>query len=165
MRGLMDRRSLTLAGISLLGLLLGAPQISFAQSSNPMVGTWKLNLEKSKFASGPAPKSLTLNYQPDGQNFKNIAQGVDPQGNQVTGTYLHIYDGQSHPTTGVPGVDASAYTRVNANTVIFSRSKEGKLVAVGVIVISPDGKTNTVTNTGAGVTSGIGTDVSVFEKQ
>jgi hypothetical protein len=161
----MDRRSLTLAGVSLLGLLVAAPQVSLAQSSNPFLGTWKLNLEKSKFTSGPAPKSTTLNYFQDGQNVRNNAQNVDAQGNPTTAVYLHIYDGQSHPTTGVPGVDASAYTRINANTLIFSRSKEGKLVAVGVVAVSQDGKTFTGTTTGAGVTSGVGTDVTVYEKQ
>jgi hypothetical protein len=37
---------------------LAVPGSMLAQT-NANVGTWKLNLEKSKFAAGMAPKSLT----------------------------------------------------------------------------------------------------------
>jgi hypothetical protein len=48
--------------------------------------------------------------------------------------------------------DASAYVRVDANTVIFSRFKAGKFLAVGTGVLSQDGKTWSV-------------GISVHEKQ
>ena len=73
---------------------------------------------------------------------------------------MHIYDGQPHPSTGGQASDASAYTRIDANTFIFSRSKLGKLVSTGNGVISPDGKTLTVTTTGTN-----GNSVAIYEKQ
>ena len=164
MRGSMDRRSLTLAGVSMLGLLVAA-QPSFAQQSNPLLGNWKINLEKSKFATGAAPKSATLRYEQDGQNIKNTTTLVDAQGKEVTGTLLHIYDGMPHPSTGNPEFDSSSYTRVDANTLIIGRFKAGKLIAIGTLVISPDGKTSTVTSTGTGVGLAANTGVTVFDKQ
>ena len=76
---------------------------------------------------------------------------------------LHIYDGQPHPSTGSPYFDSSTYMRVDANTIIFSRSKDGKLVSVGSAVVAQDGKsftTTTITTVGKG-----GIDIAVNEKQ
>ena len=159
------RSKVTLAGMTVLGLAIGGfPQHSFAQS-NPLIGTWKLNIDKSKFSPGTAPRNATLNYQQDGQNFRNTAQTTDAQGNSTTIVYMHFYDGQPHPTTGAPDYDASAYTRVDANTIIFGRFKAGKLIATGTIVVSPDGKTETATTTGTGSSLAAATGVSVWDKQ
>jgi hypothetical protein len=151
-----------LIGMVLLGLAIGVfPEVGFAQSS-PLIGTWRLNLDKSKFSPGPPPppRSLTLTYTQDGQNIRNTTQVIDAQGNSSSTMFLHIYDGQPHPTTGSPYYDASAYLRVGANTVIFSRSKAGKLVEIGTGVVSQDGKTFTVTSTDED-----GTEVLAFDKQ
>ena len=159
----MNRRT-TLMSIALLSLVACAfPQASFAQSS-PLIGTWKLNLEKSKLT--PAPRSQTATFQQDGQNIKNTNQTIDAQGNATTTVFMHIYDGQSHPTTGSPVFDASTYLRLNGNTIIFSRSKAGKLVSTGTNVVSPDGNTMTVTTTGILDANGVtGTNIGVYDKQ
>jgi hypothetical protein len=162
----MNRRTtFVLAAMTVFGLAIGGfPQHGFAQS-NPMIGTWKLNLDKSRFSPGTAPRSATLNYQQDGQNFRNTGETIGAQGNSTTTVWLHIYDGQPHPTSGVSDYDASAYTRVDGNTLIFSRFKAGRLIATGTIVVSPDGKTETVTTTGTGTTLAAATSVSVWDKQ
>ena len=161
----MNRRT-TLMSIALLSLVAcGFPEASFAQNS-PLIGTWKLNLEKSKFPPGAAPRSQTATFEQDGQNIKNTNQTVDAQGNATTGVFLHIYDGQPHPTTGNPLYDASAYLRLDGNTIVFSRFKGGKLVQVGTIAISQDGKSRTNTTSGILDANGLGgTTVSVYDKQ
>jgi hypothetical protein len=44
--------------LAFLAVLFAAalPQASFAQS-NPLVGTWKIDLAKSKYTPGPLPKA------------------------------------------------------------------------------------------------------------
>ena len=163
----MNRRTaLTLTSMALMGLAIAAlPQSAFAQSS-PLIGTWKLNLEKSKYTPGVAPRSQTNTYEQDGQNIKATTRSINAQGNPTTTVFLHIYDGQPHPTTGSPVFDASTYLRLNGNTIIFSRSKAGKLVSTGTNVLSPDGKTMTVTTTGILDASGLtGTNIGVYDKQ
>jgi hypothetical protein len=57
-RNIMTRRStLTLTTIALLGLTVSTapPQTGFAQS-DPLIGTWKLNLARSTFSPGPPPR-------------------------------------------------------------------------------------------------------------
>ena len=163
---IMNRRTTCmLIGMTLLGLAMVAPtQVGFAQSG-PLIGSWKLNLDKSKFSPGTAPRSITLIYEQDGQNIRNIAQLTDAKGNSLTVVNIHIYDGQPHPSTGDPDYDATAYARVDANTIIFTRLKAGKLIATATGVVSQDGKTLTITTTGTGTTGGGATASNVFDKQ
>jgi len=64
----MKRRTIIMmAGATVLGLVAATlPQLAFAQSG-PQIGTWKLNLQRSKYIPGPAPRSMTLNIAQDGQ--------------------------------------------------------------------------------------------------
>jgi hypothetical protein len=58
-----------------LGLILAIAAIGIislsAYASDPLTGTWELNLEKSKFSPGPPPKSQTRTYEVTGQQEKN----------------------------------------------------------------------------------------------
>src|SRR5215470_1168319 len=151
---IMKRRNILLIVVGFTSLCLAAtalPGIGIAEN-NPLVGTWKLNLEKSKYSPGPAPRSLTLNFVADGANLINTAEGIDAQGQATKSVFAHIYDGKPHPTTGVAGglYDSSTYTRIDAHTVNFVRSKDGKTVQTGSIVLSADRKTLTVTTEGTG---------------
>jgi hypothetical protein len=132
-----------------------------------MLGTWRLNLEKSKFSPGPAPKGLSHTLQGDGENRKFTSTSVDAEGN--TFTAMHIYDGLPHPVAGTPNFlavfDASAYTRIDANTVILSRFKAGKLVQVETLVVSTDGKTWTATRLGMDANGRKINDIAVYDKQ
>src|SRR5215831_17360087 len=111
---IMNRRT-TIALTSIAPLFLAAllataiPEIALAQS-NPLIGTWKLNLAKSKYMGAPPPRSTTLTFVADGQNLTNTADTVDAQGQTVKTVFTHIYDGKPHPTTGVAGglYDSSA---------------------------------------------------------
>jgi hypothetical protein len=42
------------------------PQMSYAQT-DPLIGTWKLNVAKSTFSPGPAPRSTTATVTAAGQ--------------------------------------------------------------------------------------------------
>jgi hypothetical protein len=66
----MNRRTLTT--IALLGLAVAAlPQVGFAQSGS-LIGTWRLNLDKSKFSPGPPPRSATLTYTLKSDEFSFV---------------------------------------------------------------------------------------------
>jgi hypothetical protein len=154
-----------LTGVTVLGLAAAAlPQLGFAQSS-PQIGTWKLNLQKSEFIPGPAPRSRTLNIAQDGQNIRDTVQTIDARGNASTSVVMHIYDGQPHPATGYTDFDATVITQVDANNLIASRLKAGKLVQVGTFVISKDGKTVTVSITGIDIKGQPVKSISVYDKQ
>jgi hypothetical protein len=54
-----------------------------AQAADPQVGTWKLDVAKSKYSPGPPPKEITLTIesQPDGLKFTIV--GTDAEGKPV----------------------------------------------------------------------------------
>src|SRR6266852_3391902 len=107
----MKRRDIFAVVLVCLAALF--PQVGFAQS-NLLGATWKLNLAKSKFNPGPAPRSSTLTYEAVGQGFRAIAEGVDAQGNATKGVFgVYSYDGKSYPVTGVPAYDESSYKMIN----------------------------------------------------
>jgi hypothetical protein len=163
----MNRRK-TLMLVGVLLTIAISPQAAFSQS-DPMIGTWQLNLAKSKFSPGPPPKSITHTLQQDGENRKFRSTGVNAEGNPLVLETMHIYDGMPHPSTGSPTLlalfDASAYTRVDANTIILSRLKAGKLVQVETVVVSPDGKTWTATRMGIDANGRRINDIAVYDKQ
>jgi hypothetical protein len=117
--------------------ILGVP--AFGQGVDPLIGTWKLSVEKST-ASFPLPKSATNVYSREEQNIINNIDMVTAQGQSVKSVLQHIYDGMPHPSTA-SDYDSSAYTRIG-NTINLVRFRQGKTVEVGQGVIVP-GKTLT----------------------
>ncbi|HEY1341379.1 MAG TPA: hypothetical protein VGF59_27905 [Bryobacteraceae bacterium] len=49
-------------------------------AADPFLGTWKLNLERSKFEPGPAPRSLTLVWTDGPAGMKIGSTGVRADG-------------------------------------------------------------------------------------
>jgi hypothetical protein len=145
---------------ALLGVL-GVP--AFGQGVDPLIGTWKLNLEKSMCIACQLPKSQAMTFVREGHNFTNTVEGVDAQGQPFKRVLLIIYDGMPHPTTGSPEWDSTAFTRIG-NTVNFIRFKNGNPVAVSQGVLVP-GKTYTVTEEGIDPNGQLYHDVTVFERQ
>jgi hypothetical protein len=112
---------------------------------DPLIGTWKINLEKST-CNCPLPKSLSFIVVKDGQNMISTVEGVSNQGQPFKFVVPHIYDGMPHPITGNPSYDSSTITR-NGNTYNQVRFKQGKTVEVMQAVIV-SGKTFTGTAEG-----------------
>jgi len=148
--------TLMLAGIALLGLAI--PPSGFAQTNAVQpTGIFHLNVAKSKFPGAPLKSQIAYF---DGQ--KTAVAGIDAQGTPRAAVFEVIEDGKPHPVTGFPAYDASTYTRVDAYTLTYTRTKDGKVVQTGTAVTSPDGKTftSTFTNTANGQQT-----VQVYEKQ
>ena len=125
------------------------PRYVYAQTDDPLNGTWILNVAKSTFPrGGPAPKSQILTIEGTGATKKVVSDTVDAQGRQARQIVMHIYDGQPHPASGSPYFDALAYTRIDANNIIFTRMRGGKLTGIGSFLVSLDGKSFTTNLTG-----------------
>ena len=123
------RSILILTGLALLGVAFGAmPEAGFAQS-DPFLGLWQLNLAKSKFSPAPPPRSQTVTVQGEGRDWKITVAGIDAAGAPIGDAFTQAFDGMSHPLMGTPNpnFDAAAATRVDAYTVIVSRT-EGRKV-------------------------------------
>ena len=129
-------------------------------------GTWKLNLEKSKYtADHPAPKRLTVNIQEQEGGLKFNVDGEDAQGNPVHIEFSAKYDGKDYPITGSPTADTIAMKRINASTIEITNKKNSEVVTTVRGVVSKDGKTRTSTWKGKNSKGEPETWTTVFEKQ
>src|SRR5271169_369216 len=101
---------------SILALVAVACAPAFAQN-NPAVGTWKLNIEKSKYNPGPAPKSLTRTVVAQGNGVKYSFEGVAADGKPLSYGFSVSFDGKDNPVSGsMPaGADTISAKRTDAN--------------------------------------------------
>ena len=125
----------------------GTAGLLLAQS-NPQVGTWKLNVAKTKYVGAEAPKSQTRTVTAQGEGAKISVEGVAADGSRVAYSYTTNYDGKDSPVSGVGaprGEDALAIKRVDANTTTTTTKKAGKVIGTNRSVIFKDGKVLTIT--------------------
>lgn len=148
-----------------LGVILVATvAVVSAQNPNPRVGTWHLNVAKSTYSPGPAPKSQVLTIEAVGQGEKVTSESVFATGAKTVSVYTANYDGKPYPITGSETADTVMLKRVDANTSERTDSKGGKAVQTLVRVVSKDGKTMTVTVKGSNAQGQAVNNVVVFEK-
>jgi hypothetical protein len=145
-------------------LVAMSPLSGFAQT-DPSIGTWKLNLAKSKFSPGPPPKDQTLTYEAVGEGIKLTVKGTDGEGKPIDSQYTANFDGKDYPVTGNPNWDTVSLKRIDAYTVEFTRKKAGKVVGTGTNVVSKDGKTRTITAEGVNAKGEKTSSTAVYDKQ
>ena len=118
-------------------------------AADPILGTWELNVQKSKFLPGPAFRSETRTYAEEKDGVKVTIRSVDGKGRQATIIYLTSADGQQHSVSGAGGpADAVALKRVDEFTAESTLMHAGKEIAKTKRVVSQDGKTLTITYIG-----------------
>ena len=146
---------------TLVALGIGAP--AFAAES--MAGTWTLNLEKSKFVPGPAPKSQTRTYAETADGTALTFTGVAADGSTVSGQSTFKYDGKDYPITGSADYDSLSLKRINRSTVKSLQKKDGKVVGTTIRTISAHGKVLTLDSRGKGANGKSYQYIAVYDKQ
>ena len=128
-------------------------------------GSWKLDLAKSKYGSAPAPKSQTLKLEATPAGTKLTAEGVDADGKPTAGGWTSKMDGKDVPFTGNPNADMASPKRVDDNTYTNTWKKGGKVTISTKVVVSADGKTLTVTQSGKNSKGEAVNITAVYDKQ
>jgi hypothetical protein len=146
-----------------LALLLTATAATFA--ANALMGTWKLNEGKSKFAPG-ATKNTTVAYAPaKGHMVKCTVDGVDKDGKPIHWAWVGKFDGKPYQIKGSPSFDTLTYKPVNDRTNKTTATKAGKVVMTGTITVAKDGKSRVVRLTGTDANGQKFTDMTYYDKQ
>jgi hypothetical protein len=159
-------RAVVLGVVVTLGVVLGAGIVRVsAQASDPRIGTWKLNVEKSKFSPGPALQSQTLKVEASGEGEKVTMEGVNAAGTPIMFQYTAHFDGNDYPLAGAQNADTVSLKRIDARTTERTDKKGDKVVATLTRVVSQDGKTMTVTVKGTNAQGQAVDTVVVYEKQ
>src|ERR671925_757740 len=133
--------------IAVVVLALAGSALIFAQRSDPFVGTWKLNLAKSKYTGAAAPKSDTLTFEAQDNGLRLTREGIAADGSRIAYSFATSLDGKPVPVSGsgTPGgADMEAVKRINSNTTTATYTKAGTVVATTRNVVSKDGKVMTI---------------------
>ena len=153
---MITKRLITAAIVVLIG------GMALAQSSNPLLGTWKLNVAKSKGTG----KSGTTVIEAAGTGVKLTVDLVGTDGTKNHWTITPNFDGKDYPVTGTsPYGDAAAFTRVDQNTTRIVSKRGGKVTVTQTIVVAPDGKTRTVTTKGTDAKGQPVDTIGFYDKQ
>jgi hypothetical protein len=160
----MQKRVVLCLGV-LLVLAGLAVSMQVQAADNPSTGTWKLNVEKSKFDPGPGPKmeTITISIEGGAENYKS--EGTDASGNPTTSSFSAKTDGTDAPVTGNPLGDMISIKQMDSHHLTGHLKKDGKETVTVHVVVSKDGKTRTLTITGKTPDGKAVHDVEVFDKQ
>ena len=136
-----------------------------AQAPDPLVGTWKLDVAKSTYKPGPAPKSATVVITAAGTGLKIDIDAVGGDGKPMKWMYSNNRDGKDTPVTGNPAYDTVMVAQTSPTEGTITYKKGGKAIATAKTSLSKDGKTLTVTTTGTDPMGQAMNNVALYTRQ
>ena len=143
------RKRIAVLLFSLAALLAASPNAR-TQSTDPWMGTWKVNLAKSTYKPGPKPAVAgTVKMEPMAGGFKTTIDATNPQGQPTHTETVGKFDGKDNPVTGAATPNTTAaYKRFNGRKFEVTGKVDGKPTVTTRVVVSADGKSLTATQTG-----------------
>ena len=147
-----------------LGIALsmgGLSEVAFA-ASDPFVGTWVLDPQRSRYELAEVPREMVIVMSPAGEGIHYRSQTTLGDGRLVSSEYTAGYEGGLAIVIGTTGIMAPvSLRRVDDRTVDCSYMKGMRVVATSRRVISANGSTMTITT----VEGTTGMNVAVFNRQ
>ena len=135
-----------------------------AFAADPVVGTWKLNVAKSKFSAGAELTAGTRVYT-EANGLYTLDQKLTGADGKEKSNRAQYQNGKDVKQATAAAADTTFAKKVDANTWDFDLKKDGKVVGHVHRVVSADGKTLTVHNTGVQLSGNKGDETLVFDKQ
>ena len=133
-------------------------------AADPFAGTWKLNLEKSKYKTGSPPKEQTATIAEAGSDFEVTISGTAADGTATMSRYTVPAEGGEGKIIQSP-YEAVSGKRIGPNEREVRYSKGGKVVLTTHHRVSADGKTVTVNVKGTTAQGQPVDAVVVYDKQ
>jgi hypothetical protein len=158
----MIRRLIGIVTVMLFTLALAIA----AMAADPFVGTWKLNVAKSKFnPPSSALKSDMVKIEAQDNGLKFTFDRMDAEGKAIHIEQAPKFDGKDYAVKGGTTVDTVSLRRINANTFEQVEKKDGKEGARVLVVVSKNGRTSTVTSKEKNEKGQDVTSIILYDKQ
>ena len=179
----MKRNLFALGCIAALVCSVALVEKTGAQTVNPLIGTWKQNMEKSTYSPGPPPPgglgSVRQYAEVADGSIVAITFNLSSEGLPSLGAVAAAnYDGKEYAQHTVATLATSlgahigpkiertiAYKPVNQYTVQIVQRQDGRVVSTSTRTMSRDGKTMTDTVDFTDTFGNRTNNVLVFEKQ
>ena len=157
------KRLLVVLSVPILALIVSGAVSAQSAQSDPRIGTWKLNVAKSK---DNTRTSDTRTYAQSGDSVTLHVEIVNSDGSTQVYGYTGKADGKDYPWTGkVPGGAETVSIKRAGNTFTAEAKKAGKLLFTTKTTFSADGKVMTLTTKGTGADGKPIDAVRVYDKQ
>ncbi len=137
--------------------------VSYA-ANDVFMGTWKLNEAKSRLSPSTG-QNTTVVYAPAGDSVRLTRDGTGPSGQPTHSEWMGKFDGMDYAVTGDATYDTLAIRMVSDHILSGTLKKGGNVIATYRVVVSPDGRSRTVTFTGTDANGMKTTSTAVYEKQ
>ena len=140
------RRLLTGAAIAmvLVSAPLGAQLRPTADPPPQLIGTWRLNVTKSKYTPGPAPRSETRVYRRQADGVHGVVTRMQADGRTEKFEYTASF-GKDLMVTGIPDYDTVTLRKIDELTSDAVLSHAGNVYGTARRAIAADGRTMTIT--------------------
>jgi acetoin utilization deacetylase AcuC-like enzyme len=117
-------------------------------AADSQAGTWIMDVGKSQFAAGKAPKRQVTTIEAVTGGVKNVTDILESDGKSIHYEFTAIYDSKDYPVKGDPVRDSVSIRKVDDYTFEVTNKKAGKVVNTVRAAYARDGKTRTMTTTG-----------------
>ena len=134
-------------------------------TKDPFTGIWKLNLERSHFASRHRPTGGTMTWERTSKGYLMKAEGLTRDGKVVQERPQALtLDEKEHPIMGLPHLRESAH-HPDPNTIHIEAKDADEVVGVGSYIVSEDRRTLIAVASGADAQQRPFLTVAVWDRQ
>jgi hypothetical protein len=109
-----------------------------------LIGSWQLDLVKSRYTPGPPPRSEVRTYVRDRDGMKGTIRRRRDDGREEVIEYRADFD-REYPVMGTAAYDTIRLKRIDARTAEAVLSHAGRVFGTARRAISEDGRTLTIT--------------------
>ena len=134
-------------------------------AADPWLGTWKVNVAKSKFSPGPPPKSRIQTVEVVGDQIRSTTESVAADGQTSKSVWIGKYDGKPYPVEAATSGYTAAIKRMGTNIQEMTVTLNGKPASTSRSTLSKNGKTINRVVKGVSTKGEKVHNVTVWEKQ
>jgi len=155
----------TVFRVGMLCLAMTLLSATVALADDLWNGTWVLDPSACTYNPGKVRKSDTRIYTVTGNKIHLSADVEFADGKKIHIEFDAAYDGKDYAVKGNPKVQTIAIERIDEYSSKATTKRDGKITAVGKRMISKDGDTMTIANSGTDEDGVPYSDVLVFHRR
>ena len=134
-------------------------------TDDAFLGHWEMDPAENRYEVGQPPQSGSYTIEPEGAAYLFKMAWTNAEGQPFQMEYRTTPDGVAYPYENPAVADTIRTTRVDEFTLDTETTKGGKVIATGRRVLSPDGRTMTITQSGLRPDGTAFTNLSIYRRK
>lgn len=132
---------------------------------DPFIGLWELDPQGSQYEYGQPPLSGRYHIHPHGDGYLITMEWSTAKGQSHRLSYRGIPDGKEYPSENPAVADTVSMNRVDHRTLDSTAKKAGHVTSYACRVLSADGRTMTITQSGTTPEGRDFTNLSIYKRR